>query len=202
MKVKSFVFACFFSVLAGCGSDSLLEQTDLTDSRANGEESSEDAQAEINESTVSLPTDRREAKRKRILELSKQWVGLDYLWGEAYFIKADKGWTGGADCSGYVGKVWELPSLLPFEKNLHPYSTAHFIKDASQWNLISREDVLPGDALVRRSATEGHIVIYVSKTSWNSTIVYEAKGKDYGIVHGAKRITDDYKPIRLHSLKK
>jgi uncharacterized protein YraI len=102
----------------------------------------------------------------------------------------------GADCSGYVAKIWQVPGATALTVCEHPYSTYNFYNDASHWSDISRSDVKRGDAFVHNSNGSGHIFIYDSGDAWGWVTAYEAKGCSYGVVKDSRQVFSNYKPIR------
>jgi hypothetical protein len=103
----------------------------------------------------------------------------------------------GADCSGYVAKIWQIPSTnTNLATDSHPYSTATFVGSNSQWTTIARDSAVKGDALVYNANGAGHIVLYESGDSWGNFWTYEARGCSYGIVHNLRSVTSAYKTIR------
>lgn len=134
-------------------------------------------------------------------------VGHAYHWGKASLpnaspTKATQGsCTGncpnctakgsyGADCSGYVGLVFELPKA-----SSHPVSTAVLEKANDMWVSISREDAKFGDAFAYNDGG-GHVVIYENGDAWGTPMVYEARGCAYGIVHNLHKLSSKYVGIR------
>lgn len=102
----------------------------------------------------------------------------------------------GADCSGFVAKVWQVPaSNADATEDSHPYSTVSFNGSNSQWRTVSRGAVQPGDALVYNTNGAGHVFIYESGDGWGSMWVYEARGCSAGIGHNLRTAGSDYKAI-------
>jgi len=102
----------------------------------------------------------------------------------------------GADCSGYVAKIWQVPaSNTDVAIDSHPYSTSDFVIDASQWHTIDRGTVQKGDALVYHTGGAGHIFLYESGDGWGSMWTYEAKGCSYGITHDLRTAGTAYHAI-------
>jgi hypothetical protein len=67
------------------------------------------------------------------------------------------------DCSGFVSMCWELGTS---------YTTADFINDSGQWtSLGSFGELTPADAMVYRSGSSGHIMMFVG---WNDSAQTEA----------------------------
>jgi hypothetical protein len=142
---------------------------------------------------------------------AKSGVGKSYWWGHARWVPGGAGrgsCTGscpscshsgseGADCSGYVGKLWEVPSSnSSLTTDSHPYSTASFNVDGSQWHTVSRSSLIKADALVYNRGGEGHIVLYESGDGWGSFWAYEAKGCSYGIRHDIRTTSSSFHGIR------
>ncbi len=145
---------------------------------------------------------------------AKSGVGFSYYWGHGSWIPngATSGTRGsctgscpscrhsgryGADCSGYIGKIWEVPSSnSTLTSDSHPYSTVSFKAGNSQWNTVSRSSVARADAMVYNSNGAGHIFLYESGDGWGSMWAYEAKGCSYGIVHNIRTTSSAYKAIR------
>jgi hypothetical protein len=153
--------------------------------------------------------------RDGIINICKAFVGFSYWWGGAAFPNpwdnpqsaskgkcysaTSSGHSGsyGADCSGYAGKVWKIPSALPFPSNKHPYSTYNYYYDKNYWSHIARSDTLRADGLVYRSSSGGgHIVIYEKGDPWGSAWTYEARGCSWGVVHNLRNISSSYRARR------
>lgn len=143
---------------------------------------------------------------------AKQAMGFSYWWGHGRFAgaatAANKGSCSGScpscshsgsyggDCSGLVGKVWEVSGATGgMDKDSHPYSTASFVGTNSQWKTVSRGAVKPADAMVYNSNGAGHIFIYASGDGWGSMNAYECKGCSYGCVYNLRTASSAYKAI-------
>jgi uncharacterized protein YraI len=140
-------------------------------------------------------------------------VGFSYWWGHGRWIpngqtsSAIGSCTGscpscshsgsyGADCSGYVGKIWGVPSSnADVTSDAHPYSTVSFNGSNSQWSTVSRGAIQKGDAMVYNSNGAGHIFLFESGDGWGSMWTYEARGCSYGIVHNIRTAGSAYKAI-------
>jgi uncharacterized protein YraI len=139
-------------------------------------------------------------------------VGFSYYWGGGAWLaggatSSNKGsCTGscpscshsgsyGADCSGLVAKAWQFgPKAL--EVNAHPYSTASFVNDTSNWKTVSRGSLKAGDALVYNSGGHGHVALYEKGDGWGSPTVIECRGCTYGCVHDTRSFGSEYHGIR------
>lgn len=145
---------------------------------------------------------------------AKSGVGFSYYWGHGSWVP--NGLTSstrgscvgscpscrhsgryGADCSGYVGKIWEVPSSnATLTSDGHPYSTWSFAGGNSQWRTVSRSSAARADAFVYNSNGAGHIFLFESGDGWGSMWAYEAKGCVPGIVHNIRTTSSAYKAIR------
>jgi hypothetical protein len=106
----------------------------------------------------------------------------------------------GADCSGFVAKVWQVPSPSAVDVNSHPYSTWDFRCTQLWWSQINRGRVKVGDAAVYRvggcPGSAGHILLYDHGDPWGLWTTWEARGCSYGIVQNGGRSIAGYQVIR------
>ncbi len=141
-------------------------------------------------------------------------VGFSYWWGHGRWLASgatsqNKGYCSGscpncshsgsygADCSGYVAKVWRVPgNNVDLSTDAHPYSTYNFNNETTHWSPISIGSLKKADAMVYRSGGAGHIFIYESGDGWGSMWAYEAKNCASGIVKNLRSATSGYKAIR------
>lgn len=141
-------------------------------------------------------------------------LGFSYWWGHGRWLdtgvtqsnagtcsgscpSCSHGGSYGADCSGYVAKIWQVPSdNTDLAADSHPYSTYNFRYETHGWHQISRSDLQTGDALVYHSGSSGHIYIFDHGDPWGSHWAYEAKGCSYGIVHDVRTASSSYIAIR------
>jgi hypothetical protein len=144
---------------------------------------------------------------------AKDAMGFSYWWGHGRFLStgataSNKGSCSGScpscshsgsyggDCSGLVGKVWEVSGAnAGLSVDQHPYSTASFVGTNSQWRTVSRGAVKPADAMVYNTNGAGHIFVYSSGDGWNSMYAYECKGCSYGCVYNLRTASSAYKAI-------
>jgi cell wall-associated NlpC family hydrolase len=147
-----------------------------------------------------------DVSRDGIINACKAFLHFSYWWGGARFKVGSNdhgkcysstysGHSGsyGADCSGYAGKVWQLPEAMPFDHNLHPFSTYHFYNQSNHWSHISRGDAQRADAMVYNSGGSGHIFIYESGDRWGQAWTYESRGCSVGVVHNIRTIYSEYR---------
>ncbi len=141
-------------------------------------------------------------------------VGYSYWWGHGRFsasgpTSATKGSCSGScpdcshsgswggDCSGLTAKVWQVPSSnTDTSVDSHPYSTASFDSDTSQWSTVSRGNMKKADAMVYRSGGAGHIFIYDHGDAWGSFYAYECRGCSAGCIKGFRTASSSYHGIR------
>jgi len=144
---------------------------------------------------------------------AKHGMGFSYWWGHGRFLdtgstSANKGTCSGScpscthggsyggDCSGLVGKVWQVSGADGgINGDPHPYSTASFVSDTSQWKTVSRGALKPADAMVYNSSGEGHIFLYSSGDGFGSMYAYECKGCSYGCVYDLRTASSSYHGI-------
>lgn len=152
--------------------------------------------------------------RDTAITRAKSGVGFSYWWGHGRWLasgptSSTKGYCSGscpscshsgsygADCSGYIAKIWQVPSTnSALNDDEHPYSTYNFYHQTTHWHGVSRSNLKKADALVYRSGSGGHMVLYESGSGWGSMWAYEAKGCSSGIVKNLRTVTSAYKGIR------
>jgi uncharacterized protein YraI len=150
-----------------------------------------------------------------IFALAKSAVGYSYYWGHGSW-RADHTNLGtctgtcpscshtgvyGADCSGFVAKVWQVPSASPIDVDAHPYSTYNFYNETTHWKPVPRSSIQPADAFVRRVNNEGHIALYESGTDpFGNVWLYEARGCATGVVYNLRTPDSSYITIRRDGL--
>ena len=78
----------------------------------------------------------------------------------------------------------------------HPYSTADFVEDTSQWKTVARDKLKMADAMVYRSGGAGHIFIYSKGDGWGSMYAYECRGCSAGCIAGYRTASSSYHGIR------
>jgi hypothetical protein len=146
-----------------------------------------------------------------IFARAKLAVGYSYYWGHGSWRDdgSDVGSCSGscpscthsgaygADCSGFVAKVWQVPSASPDDLDAHPFSTDDFYNDQTYWTQIPRSTLQPADALVYRSGSEGHIALYEGGSDpFGAVWLYEARGCATGVVHDLRTLDSAYIAIR------
>ncbi|NUP04644.1 MAG: SH3 domain-containing protein [Polyangiaceae bacterium] len=152
--------------------------------------------------------------RQQAILRAKSGVGFSYWWGHGRFradgpTSSTKGSCSGScpncshsgsyggDCSGYAAKVWAVPgSNNDIADDEHPYSTADFVQNTSNWSIISRDALQQADAMVYRQNGAGHIFIYDHGDAWGSPYAYECKSCSGGCVAGTRSVSSAYKAIR------
>ncbi len=132
-------------------------------------------------------------------------VGSPYLWGGARWSTYDRDW-GGADCSGFVVKCWQVPRASSIYEQYHPYGTYDLFTTSEHWYSIPRSSVARADAVGYAdpdgsgSAT-GHVVLYDRGDPWGWALVYEAPGSGKRIRHAWRDISaSKWRFRRRHNL--
>lgn len=146
--------------------------------------------------------------------LAKSGIGFSYWWGHGRWLttgptqqiagtcsgncpSCTHGGSYGADCSGFVAKLWQVPSSnSDVSVDSHPYSTYNFFNQTTHWKVVDRANLQPGDALVYNDGSAGHVFLYEKGDGWGSMWASEAKGCSYGIVHNLRTAPSTYKAIR------
>jgi len=141
-------------------------------------------------------------------------VGFSYWWGHARWrpegpTSSTKGSCSGscpscshsgsygADCSGFVAKVWQVGSNnSDITVDSHPYSTVSLDSDTSQWHTISRSSLQTADAFVYNSNGAGHTMIYEKGDGWGSLWALECKGCSAGCVRNLRTVSSTYHAIK------
>jgi uncharacterized protein YraI len=150
-----------------------------------------------------------------IFALAKSAVGYSYYWGHGSW-REDHTLLGsctgscpscthtgqyGADCSGFVAKVWQVPAQSPIDVDQHPYSTYNFYNETTHWKPVPRSSIQPADAFVRRENGSGHIALYETGTDpFGDVWLYEARGCATGVVHNLRTPDSSYITIRRDGL--
>jgi len=100
----------------------------------------------------------------------------------------------GADCSGFVSKVWQTPGQYAVDAcDVPRHVASSFLTKAADWDIVPMNSLLPGDA----SASSAHIVLISGpKNSAGNHEVIEAKGCTYGIVRNVKVLGSGYSGAR------
>lgn len=155
-----------------------------------------------------------------VMARARAGVGFSYWWGHGRWLASgptsstagscrgscpscSHSGSYGADCSGFVGKVWSVPSSNhELSDDAHPYNTASFVgtTGGGQWSRISRSSVRRGDAMVYHSNGAGHIFLVDSGDPWGSMWTFEARGCSTGIVHNLRTASSSYVAIRRAGL--
>jgi hypothetical protein len=148
--------------------------------------------------------------RDQALARARSGVGFSYWWGHGRWLPGQlNGSTAGscvgscpscthagragADCSGYVGKVWQVGTNGgDVTVDGHPYATGNFQNESHGWSRTSRGAMHAADALVYNANGAGHIFLYESGDAWGSMWAYEAKGCVAGIVHDLRTASSAY----------
>ncbi|MEZ4220467.1 MAG: SpoIID/LytB domain-containing protein [Polyangiaceae bacterium] len=158
--------------------------------------------------------------RDEIIGLAKSGMGYSYWWGGGRWDPSGPTYPGkcngaclqpschdaspggpewGADCSGFVQQVWQAPRPNPVNRTAGPvrYSTQNFRYEEKDWfKLASRDELKRGDALVYRTKSGGHIVLFEKWLNSGKAMVYECASCKRGCLYRARSLGAKYVPIR------
>src|SRR5262245_26939873 len=94
----------------------------------------------------------------KAIQRAQSGVGFSYHWGAGCWSpggahgacygscpNCTHSGTWGADCSGYVAKIWQVPGASALTTCQHPYSTYNFYNQSTHWGNVSRGSVKRGD---------------------------------------------------------
>ncbi len=157
-----------------------------------------------------------QSTRQELIDRASPAVGYSYYWGHGCW-RTDGQSLGscsgscpncthsgsyGADCSGFVAKVWQVPSASDVTEDLHPYSTHTFRYSETYWTQVDRSSAQMGDAMVYRNSSDsaGHIVLFEKGDPWGDMWTFEARGCSYGIVHNLRSLGSTYVAIERDNL--
>ena len=146
----------------------------------------------------------------RAINRARSGVGFSYHWGGGCWDPGSghpgacygncpnctHSGTWGADCSGYVAKIWQVPGASALTSCVHPYSTYNFRYTRAHWYPVARSNAKRGDALVHHEGGAGHVFLFESGDGWGWIRAYEAKGCSYGIQHDNRMAASNYIAIR------
>ncbi|MBM4342531.1 MAG: hypothetical protein FJ100_04045 [Deltaproteobacteria bacterium] len=148
---------------------------------------------------------------QQIVDIAKTVPGFSYWWGGSKWKPGspDKGkctpnpgssgcpqcshsgpW--GADCSGFVGKAWQVDKPVALDVAYHPYSTLHFTNNTTWWTHPPKAEAQLGDAFTYNKNGAGHIFLYEKGNVWGNVYAWECKGCSYGCVYGLRSVSADY----------
>lgn len=151
---------------------------------------------------------------QEVINWAQSGMGYSYWWGNGRW-REDKAYPGscsgscprcshsgsyGADCSGFVAKVWRVPSATPRTTNGHPYSTHNFYHGGNHWSDVNRANARQADAMVYRSGRRGHVFLYDRADPWGTMWAYECKSCKGGCVHNLRTASSSYKAIRRDNI--
>jgi len=133
--------------------------------------------------------------RERVLVRARRWVAFPVPYDQSACGSDGLGGVYRTDCSGFVSLSWGLG---------RSYTTSDFISDTSLWSTIAYSALRPADALVARTSTTHHVMLF---TSWANLAhtrvnVYEqtppqTRASTYDV---ATLIGKGYHPIRYTRL--
>jgi hypothetical protein len=155
--------------------------------------------------------------RDQIVALAQGGVGFSYKWGGDQWDPSDKAHPGkcipscagcgcpscthsgswGADCSGYLAKVWQVPGPISVSKSGgHPYVAASFAGTGAHWTAIKMSKLQRGDAL----GSSHHVFLFDRWLSNGQVMAYECAGCAAGCRHGPRSIPAGYTAVRRNNV--
>ena len=153
--------------------------------------------------------------RAEIVAIAKTVPGFSYWWGGAKWKPGDfankgkcipNGSSGcpncshtglwGADCSGFVGKAWQIDKPTALETYYHPYNTGSFKSSSTWWNHIARGAVKVADAFNYNTNGAGHIFLYEKGDPWGSVWAWECAGCTSGCKYGLRSASSTYEALQ------
>lgn len=140
-----------------------------------------------------------------IIDLGRSGVGSRYWWGHACWNPSNRAW-GGADCSGFLDKAWQVARPSATTEDYHPYGTWHLFNSNPHWYSIDRGRAFKGDACGYpdpdgSGSMTGHVVLYWFGNPYKIAWVLEAEGSATGIVQHTRDLSNDkWRFIRRHNL--
>ena len=115
-------------------------------------------------------------KASDVLKSAEQYMGVPYVWGG--FSAA------GFDCSGYISKIWDISRR-----------TTDSIGDMVR--PISREELLPGDALNKPTSGEmGHIRLFDKWATADKALMWVYEETEPQVMHRVVPYDPRYMPVR------
>lgn len=112
------------------------------------------------------------------ISLGNTGVGSPYDWSHARWSTANRNW-GGADCSGFVVKAWQVPRSSPITEDYHPYGTYHLFNFRYHWYPVARSTAWKADAVGYpdpdgNGQLKGHVVLYYYGSAYGNAYVLES----------------------------
>ena len=115
-------------------------------------------------------------KASDVLKSAEQYIGVPYVWGG--FSAA------GFDCSGYISKIWDIPRRTTD-------SIGDMVKP------ISRDELLPGDALNKPTSGEiGHIRLFDKWATADKALMWVYEETEPQVMHRVVPYDPRYTPVR------
>jgi uncharacterized protein (TIGR03382 family) len=150
--------------------------------------------------------------REDLIARARPGVGYSYWWGGGCFQQDGGGNHGscvgncpdcthggsyGADCSGFVFKVWQINGTEASSHCNHgPYTANAYSTTQSQWRHINHGDAKAADLL----SSSTHVVIVQSGDPWGTPTVMEARGCSYGIQRNTRAFGSSYTASERNNL--
>jgi hypothetical protein len=115
-------------------------------------------------------------------------VGSPYWLGHACWNMTYRNW-GGADCSGFVIKSWQVPRASYITEDYHPYATGDIFNTTPHWYKQYRVNLWKADAVgypPPAGQPYGHVLMWYFGDKNGTSYVLEATGS---------RIQEHYRDI-------
>lgn len=141
------------------------------------------------------------------IDMAKSGVGSPYVWGGARWSTTNRSW-GGADCSGYVVKAWQVPRKSSITEQYHPYGTYHLFSTSTHWYSVSRAAMAKADIVGYSDpdgdgGASGHVVMFHYGDPYGMAMVYEAPRTGLRLRHAWRDISaSKWKVRRRHNLSR
>ncbi len=152
-----------------------------------------------------------EMTRDEIVAIAKTVPGFSYWWGGSKWSPGASakglctpkaGSSGcpscthsgswGADCSGFVGKAWQIAVPKSLTVAYHPYATVHFAGQSTWWTSIKRSSAQKADAFNYNTNGAGHIFLYEKGDPWGSVWAWECAGCKPGCKYNLRSVSSSY----------
>jgi hypothetical protein len=139
-------------IIAGCGVDASSGDGDVDPGESDVGETTETAEALTSSCKLSRAQilGATAGARREAIERGFEWFDDHVPYSQS---RSHEGYR--TDCSGFVSMCWKTGTS---------YTTASFIAGAASSSLASYNALQPADALVYRSGSHGHIVLFLG---WN-----------------------------------